>query len=171
MHIYDLTVPQLAHTLTNLDRWLTKAGEHATAKGIAEDSLLGAKLAPDQYSLVRQVQVATDNAKLIPGRLAAKEWPGHPDTETTLDQLHARIASVKSYLGTFQAADFDSALERTVMLPWMAKGQYLTAADYTVQFALPNFYFHVVTAYSIMRHLGVPLGKVDFIGPIAIKSE
>ena len=170
MDIYDLTVPQLAHTLTNLDRWLSKAGEHAAAKGMAEDSLLGAKLAPDQYGLVRQVQVATDNAKLIPGRLAAKEWPGHPDTETSLAPLHARISSVKDYLGTFQPADFAGAHDRQIVLPWMAKGQHLTAPDYVVQFALPNFYFHVVTAYSIMRHLGVSLGKMDYIGPIAIKQ-
>lgn len=170
MHIYDLTVPQLKHTLTNLGRWLSKAGEHAKAKGLAEDALLAAKLAPDQYNLVRQVQAATDNAKLSAGRLAAKEWPGHPDTETTIDQLQARIASVKSYLDTFLPADFDAAHERQVVLPWMAKGQHLTAPDYVVQFALPNFYFHVVTAYAIMRHLGVPLGKTDFIGPIAIKT-
>ena len=170
MHIYDLTVPQLKHTLTNLDRWLTKAGEHAKTNGMAEDALLGSKLAPDQYSLVRQVRAATDNAKFIPGRLAGKDWPSHPDTETTLDQLHARIASVKSYLDTFQPADFDGAIERTVVLPWMAKGQHLTAADYLVQFALPNFYFHVVTAYAIMRHVGVTVGKTDYIGPIAIKQ-
>lgn len=169
MHLYDLTVPQLAHTLTNLDRWLTKAGEHAAAKGLSEDALLGSRLAPDQYGLVRQVQVATDNAKFVPGRLAGKEWPGHPDTETTLDQLHARIASVKSYLATYQPADFEGAHERTIRLPWMQKGQHMIAADYVVQFALPNFYFHVVTAYSIMRHLGVTLGKMDYIGPIAIK--
>jgi len=170
MHIYDLTVPQLKHTLTNLDRWLTKAGEHAQSKGMSEDTLLGARLAPDQFALVRQVQVVTDNAKFVPGRLAAKEWPGHPDTETSLAQLHERIASVKGYLDTFQPSDFDGAHERQIVLPWMTKGQHLTAPDYVVQFAMPNFYFHVVTAYGIMRHLGVPLGKMDYIGPIAIQQ-
>jgi uncharacterized protein len=170
MNMFDFTVPQLKHTLTNLDRWLTRAGEHATAKEIPEDKLLGSRLAADQFPLVRQVQVATDNAKFVPGRLTAKDWPSHPDTETSIAQLHARIASVQTYLDSFGPADFEGAAERNIVLPWMAKGQHLTAPDYVVQFALPNFYFHVVTAYSIMRHVGVSLGKMDYIGPIAVKQ-
>src|SRR5690349_6683641 len=100
MHLYDLTVPQLLKTLRNVDRWMTTAEAHAKASNIQADELLNGRLAPDQFTFVRQVQVATDNAKFIPGRLAGKEWPGHPDTETTFEQLHARIASVSSYIET-----------------------------------------------------------------------
>ncbi|HEY5948799.1 MAG TPA: DUF1993 domain-containing protein [Kofleriaceae bacterium] len=169
MHIYDLTVPQLIKTLRNLDRWLTLANTHAQTANIPVESLITARLAPDQYSLVRQVQVATDNAKFIPGRLAGKEWPSHPDTETTFDQLHARIASVQSYIESFSREDFDDIDKRKIRLPWMKPDQWLDPHDYVVQFALPNFYFHVVTAYAILRHKGVQLGKNDYIGGLPMQ--
>lgn len=170
MHIYDLTVPQLVKTLRNLDRWLWLAGTHAEKTQTPVDSLMTARLAPDQYNLVRQVQVATDNAKFIPGRLTGKEWPSHPDTETTLEQLHARIASVQGYIETFTADDFAEVERRKIRLPWMKEDQWLQPLDYLVQFGLPNFYFHVVTAYAILRHKGVPLGKNDYIGGLPMQS-
>jgi uncharacterized protein len=171
MHIYDLTVPQLSHTLRNLDRWLGLAATHALNTQADPATLLHARLAPDQYVLVRQVQTACDNAKLIPARLAGKEAPPHPDTETTFEQLRARVATVLGYLETFQRADFDDVTGRKITLPSMQPGSFLTAENYVVQFALPNFYFHLVTAYSILRHAGVKLGKIDFIGPIAIQQS
>ena len=112
---------------------------------------------------MRQVQVASDNAKFIAGRLAGKEWPSHPDTETTFEQLRARLASVIGYLDTFTREDFDQIEARKVKLPWMKPDQYLSAYDYLVGFGLPNFYFHVVTAYAILRHKGVKLGKQDLL--------
>jgi hypothetical protein len=170
MHIYDLTVPQLKLALQNLDRWLTRAVTHADSKQIAHSQLLDARLAADQYPFVRQVQVACDNAKFIPARLAGSQAPSHPDTETTFDQLHARIASVVEYLGTFKREELDSVTDRKVVLPWMSGTQHIMGGDYVVQFGMPNFYFHLVTAYSILRNQGVPLGKMDFIGPIALRS-
>ena len=170
MHIYDLTVPQLSATLRNLDRWLTLASAHAQDHQVSVDSLLNARLAPDQYMLVRQIQVACDNAKYIAGRLAAKEWPSHPDTESTFDQLRSRIGSVLEYLGTFARDDFEEVERRKIKLPWMKEDEWLAAYDYLVGFALPNFYFHIVTAYAILRHKGVKLGKNDFLGRLPIQS-
>jgi len=170
MHIYDLTVPQLMKTLRNLDRWLTLAAAHADREQLPVERLLHARLAPDQYIFVRQVQVVCDNAKLIAGRLAAKEWPSHPDTETTIDQLRGRVASVMNYLAEFRPQDFETASERKISLPWMEADTWLRADEYLVQFALPNFYFHVVTAYSILRHAGVQLGKNDYLGELPMRS-
>jgi hypothetical protein len=170
MDIYDLTVPQLIKTLGNLDRWMTLASKHAESAKLAPSELLSARLAPDQFAFVRQVQVATDNAKFIPGRLAGKEWPPHPDTETTFDELHARIAAVRGYIETFSRADFANVDRQRVRLAWMKEDQWLAPHDYLVQFALPNFYFHVVTAYAILRHKGVPLGKSDYIGGLPMQS-
>ena len=165
MDAYDLTVPQLIHTLGNLDRWLDLAAAHPSA-----ESLLNARLAPDQFTFIKQVQTAADNAKMMPGRLTGKEWPSHPDTETTYPELKARIASVVGYLKTFKREDFAGAEDRKISLPWMQGGAHLTGLDYLSQFALPNFYFHVVTAYSILRAQGLPLGKALFIGPINIRQ-
>jgi hypothetical protein len=163
MHIFDLTVPQLKLALRNIDRWLVKASEHANAA-----ALLTARLAPDQFHFTKQIQTATDNAKFVPARLTGQTAPSHPDTETTYEQLRARIASVVEYLDTFKREDFDQPVEK-IVLPWMKAPQHLLAMDYVIQFALPNFYFHVTTAYSILRNQGVQLGKMDFIGPINLK--
>jgi uncharacterized protein len=165
MDIYDVTVPQLQHTLANLDTWLKKAALHDSG-----EKLLAARLAPDQFQLTKQVQTATDNAKMMAGRLAGREWPAHADTETTFAQLHARIASVKEFLTTFGPQDFAEAADRKIKLPWMSPTQFMVGSEYLVQFALPNFYFHIVTAYGILRHSGVQLGKMDFIGPIHIQN-
>ena len=165
MNAFDLTVPQLAKTLRNLDNWMKAAETHATNKKFPVDNLIHARLAPDQFTFVRQVQSACDNAKFIPGRLTGKEWPTHPDTETTFAELHTRIASVQSFLDTFKREDFAGAEERKITLPW-TEGKWMTGAEYLSEFALPNFYFHVVTAYAILRHNGVDVGKMDFLGPI-----
>jgi len=170
MHMYDLTVPQLSKTLRNVDDWLSRAIKHAETTHVPVETLMAARLAPDQYMFARQVQVACDNAKYIAGRLAGKEWPSHPDTEATLDQLRTRVASVQSYLSAFTRDDFEHAPTRKISLPWMQAGSWLHAGDYLVQFALPNFYFHVVTAYAILRHKGVPLGKNDYLGELPTQS-
>jgi hypothetical protein len=169
MNFFELTVPQLQKTLRNLDNWMTTAEKHAEAKKFPVDNLIHCRLAPDQFTFARQVQTVCDNAKFLPGRLAGKEWPAHPDTETTFEQLHARIASVQGYLETFKPADFDGAADRRITLPW-TEGKWMTAAEYVIQFALPNFYFHTVIAYEILRHNGVELGKRDYIGGIPLKS-
>jgi hypothetical protein len=163
MDIYDLTVPQLQRALGSLDKWLDKAALHD--KG---EALLASRLAPDQFALTRQIQTACDNAKMLPSRLAGREWPAHPDTETTFAELHARIATVQEYLKTFGPQDFVDAADRTIKLPWMKPDQFMLGSGYLIEFGLPNFYFHVVTAYSILRHEGVQLGKMDFLGRMSI---
>lgn len=167
MPLYDATVPPTKKMLTNLASWLDKAEAHAKAKGFEPDNYLGLRLAPDQYTFVKQIQGACDAAKFVAARLTGKEAPKHPDTEATFGELRTRIQSVIDYLGTFEAKDFDGADERLVMLPFL-EGKGLRSSEYLNGMALPNFYFHTVTAYAILRHAGVDLGKRDFIGGLEL---
>jgi hypothetical protein len=160
-------ITECSKMLSNLDGWLKKAEAHAKAKGYDANVLLAQRLAPDQYPLVRQVQSSCDGAKFLAARLAAKDPPKHPDTETTMEELHARIAAVTAYLATYTEKDFEGADTRTVKLGWM-EGKGLRGGDNLVQLALPNFFFHVVTAYAILRHNGVELGKIDYLGSLPI---
>lgn len=169
MNLFELTVSQLAKTLRNLDRWLTLAEQYAETRKFPVDNLIHARLAPDQFTLVKQIQTACDNAKFIPGRLTAKDWPSHADTETTFEQLHVRIAALLTYLDGFKPDDFAGGEERKISLPWM-QGKWMSGAEYLTQFALPNFYFHVTLAYAILRHNGVPLGKIEFIGSVPMRD-
>ena len=169
MNLFDLTVPQCIKVLRNIDNWLATAIKHAEAKKFDVNTLVHARLAPDQFAFVRQVQTSCDNAKFIAGRLTGKEWPAHPDTETTVEQLRARVASVIAYLETFKPEDFAGAEERKISLPWM-EGKWMRGDEYAAQFALANFYFHVTTTYAILRHNGVELGKRDYIGGIPLKA-
>ena len=169
MTLYDLTIPQLIKMLKNVDHWLTAAAKHADAKKFDVNTLMKARLAPDQFAFERQVQTVCDNAKFIAGRLTGKDWPAHPDTETTFEQLHARIAAVIGYLEAFKPEDFAGADERKISLPWM-EGKWMRGDEYVSQFALPNLYFHLTTAYAILRHNGVELGKRDYIGGVPMRS-
>ena len=169
MNLFEYTVPQVAKTLRNLDTWLNSAEQYAASRKFPVDNLIGARLAPDQYPLVRQVQSSCDNAKFIAGRLSGKEWPAHADTETTFEQLHLRIATVLTYLDGFKVDDFAGADERKISLPWM-QGKWVSGFEYLTQFALPNFYFHITLAYAILRHNGVALGKMDFIGGFPMRD-
>lgn len=169
MNLFEQTVPQLAKTLRNLDRWLKAAEAYADQRKFPVDNFVHQRLAVDQYPLVKQVQAICDNAKFAAGRLAGKDWPAHADTETTFEQFHQRIAAVLAYLETFKPEDFAGAEERKITLPWMG-GKWMTGAEYVSEFALPNFYFHVTLAYSILRHNGVPLGKQDFIGSVPMRD-
>jgi hypothetical protein len=169
MQLYDLAVPQFMKMLKNVDNWLATAIAHADRKKYDVNNLLKARLAPDQFAFDKQVQTVCDNAKLITARLAGKEWPAHPDTETTFDQLRARVGSVVSYLETFKAEDFSGAEERKISLPWM-EGKWMRGDEYVAQFALANFYFHVTTVYAILRHNGIELGKRDYIGGVPMRS-
>jgi hypothetical protein len=152
--------------LKQLDAWLDKAQAHAEDKSFDTSVLVQARLAPDQYPLVRQVQSACDAAKFAAARVTGKEAPAHPDTETTFEQLHARIKAATAYLDTFKEADFQGAEERHVSLPWL-EGKYLMGSDYITEAVLPNFYFHLSHAYAILRHNGVALGKMDYIGSLS----
>lgn len=169
--IYDITVPPFKRALQNLDRILDKAATHAQTKKIEMDVLLGSRLFPDQFNLIRQVQIACDTAKLGAARLAGKEQvaPKHEDNEKTLLELKKRINDTINYLGTFSPSDFEGASERRISQPrW--EGKYLTGIEFALQHAIPNVYFHVTTAYSILRHNGVEIGKKDYLGEMPFKK-
>jgi hypothetical protein len=170
MNLYDLAIPQFTKMIANLDRWLESAAEHATKKPFDAGVLVAARLAPDQYPLSRQVQSACDGAKFTAARLTGKEAPKHPDTEQTIDELRARTRTVRAYLETFKAEDFAGAETRAIDIPW-AQGKFMHGREYLLELALPNFFFHVVHAYAILRHNGVPLGKRDYLGSVDMKSR
>jgi len=157
------TVSQFARMLKHLDQWLQKGTEFAQSKGFDPEVLTQARLAPDQYALVQQVQSACDAAKYAAAYLSDQKAPSHPDTEKTVSELRARIQKCVQYLETFKASDFNGAEERRVAPPWM-EGNSVRGEQYIHRIAVPNFYFHVTTAYDILRHNGVDLGKRDFIG-------
>jgi hypothetical protein len=169
MNLYDLTVPQLIKMLGNVDRWLAAAIEHAVRKKFDVNQLLKFRLAPDQFAFDQQIQTVCDNAKFVVARLAGKDGPAHPDTETSFEQLRARVATVIDYLETFEPVDFAGAEDRKISLPWM-DGKWMRGDDYVAQFALANFYFHTVIAYAILRNNGIALGKRDFIGGVPMWS-
>lgn len=165
MSLYQASVPPMKKMLGNLGRWLDAASKHATDKGFDPNVFASSRLAPDQYPLTRQVQSCCDAAKFTASRLSGRDAPSHPDTEQTLDDLKARVKTVVEHLGSLDPADFEGAKSRRVALPFLAD-QYVTGADYLHEMALPNFYFHLTTAYAILRHNGVNLGKRDFIGSL-----
>lgn len=161
--IYDLTVPQFAKTLKNLNAILDKAAGFADSKKFEMDVLLQSRLAPDQFNFIRQVQIACDTAKLGASRLTGKAAPVQEDNEKTLSEIKARIDSVVSYLESFKPEDFKNAASATITQPrW--EGKSLTGEQYVIHHMIPNFYFHVTTAYSILRHNGVDIGKKDYLG-------
>lgn len=159
-------VTQYGRMLENLDAWLGAGIGYAEQRKFDPEILVSARLAPDQYALVQQIQSACDAAKYAAAYLSGQKAPSHPDTETTLAQLRARIATCVAYLTTFKAADFAGAEERRVAPAWMG-GQSVRGETYIHRISVPNFYFHVATAYAILRHNGVPLGKQDYIGVTA----
>jgi hypothetical protein len=157
------TVTQFSKMLENLDAWLQKGVDHAKAKGFDADVLAAARLAPDQYALVQQVQSACDAAKYAAAYLSGQKAPSHPDTEKTVAELRTRIKTCRDYLAGFKSGDFTGAEERRVAPPWM-EGKSVRGDVYLTRLSVPNFYFHVTTAYAILRHNGVELGKRDFVG-------
>lgn len=164
--MYFQTFRQMKKTLGQLDTWLEKAAEHAKTKGYDGNVLATQRLAPDQFALARQVQIACDTAKLGASRLTGKDAPSHADTEQTLDELRARVQSVIAYLDGYQASDFDGVEARTITQPrW--EGKIMTGPDYFLEHVMPNFFFHASHTYAILRHNGVPLGKKDYLGALS----
>ena len=170
MSLVHASVLQTRKMLTHLDGWLDKAIAHAKAKSFDPAVFLAARLAPDQYPFVRQVQSACDTPKFAAARLAGKEPPKHPDTEQTIDELRTRIRSVVGYLETFKAGDFEGAEARVIALPFL-EGKVMSGAHYLIESALPNFYFHLNHAYAILRHNGVDVGKRDYIGTLTVRER
>ena len=163
------TLCQMKKMLGHLDKWLGAAAAFAKEKSFDPNVFLGLRLAPDQFPLVRQVQSSCDTLKLAAARLAGKEAPSHPDTEQTIDELRARIATVLAYVNGFTEKDFEGAATRTISTPrW--EGKVMTGADYFLEHSVPNFFFHVTHAYAILRHNGVTLGKRDYLGPLSLRA-
>jgi uncharacterized protein len=162
MNLYDATVPVFVKLLSNVDKWLDKAAALADAKKFDVDVLATARLAPSQYPFVRQIQSACDQAKFTVAKLTGKDAPSHPDTEKTIAEIRQRIRTVVDYLNSFQRDDFAGAEDRKCSHSWMG-GKSLRGGDYLDHFALPNFHFHLTTAYDILRHNGVDVGKMDYI--------
>lgn len=163
--MYDMLIPQATKMLRNLNSIFGKAETYATAKKVDFEVLLQSRLAIDMLPLVRQVQIACDTVKLGASRLTAKEAPTHADDEKSLADVRARIQSTIGYLESLKKSDFDGASERKVTTPrW--EGKWLTGTDYLHHHVLPNLYFHVTTAYAILRHNGVEIGKKDYLGEL-----
>jgi len=166
--IFDLTIPQFIKTLKNLDSILDKAAGFADAKKVEMEVLLQSRLAPDQFNLTRQIQIVCDTAKLAAARLTGKTAPTHEDKEKTVSEVKSRIQSVITYLETFKPEDYKNAATITVTQPrW--EGKTLTGEQYAIHHVIPNFYFHVTTAYAILRHNGVDIGKKDYLGALPYK--
>ncbi|HCJ7669904.1 DUF1993 family protein [Pseudomonas aeruginosa] len=164
LSIYQASIPTFLRTLGNLSAILKKAADHAEAKNIDPRIFIDARLAPDMFPLARQVQIASDAAKGAGARLAGLEVPSYADTETTFDELQARIARTVEFLEGIREEQLDGAEERNVTLKVRGQEISFNGRDFLFGFALPNFFFHVTTAYAILRHNGVELGKMDFLG-------
>jgi hypothetical protein len=162
MNAFEI-VSQFSRMLTNLDAWLQAGVDFASSKGFSPDVLAQARLAPDQFSLVQQVQSACDQAKYAAAYLSGQAPPSHPDTETTIEELRARIAAARSFVDSVKEPAYANAATIRVAPPWMG-GKSVRGDGYLMRVGIPNFYFHVTTAYAILRHNGVVLGKGDYIG-------
>lgn len=163
------TVKMFAKTLRNLEKWIEKAEESATARSFEVNVLASSRLAPDAYEFTKQVQAACDQAKFAAAYLSGQPAPSHPDTEKTIDEIKARIATCLAFVDSVPEAAYAGADERKVSPGWLG-GAWLRGSDYVAEVAIPNFYFHVTMAYAILRHNGVALGKMDFIGGLTIQQ-
>ena len=167
--MYAPMFTQFARTLNQMTAWLTAAEAYAVERKFDAGILMHARLAPDQFALARQVQIACDTAKLGLSRLTGKDAPSHADTETTLAELKVRIASVIGYINDFKAADFEGTDARTVTQPrW--EGKVMTGHDYFLEHVVPNFFFHASHTYALLRHNGVPIGKKDYLGALSMRA-
>jgi hypothetical protein len=160
---YQAAVVLPTQRLRALISLISKVQAEAMENGADESTILDARLAPDMFPFSRQIQIASDNAKGMASRLARREIPKYEDTETTLDELKARLQKTIDYLDTFSESDFVEAATAEARFPYFP-GMKLVGAGYLYTYALQNFMFHVVTAYDILRNLGYTIGKSDFMG-------
>lgn len=163
--MYDSAIPTLKRMLTNLSAILKKGEAHADAKKIDQSILLNARLAPDMYALTRQVQIATDMSKGAVARLAGLEIPKYEDNETTFADLQARIAKTVAFIDGIKPAQLEGSENRDIVISVRDTNLEFKGQAYLLNWVNPNVYFHIATAYNILRHNGVELGKLDFLGP------
>jgi len=162
--MYQASVPCLRHMLSSLSTLLKKSAQHAANHKIDPAVLINARLFPDMFPLVRQVQIASDQAKGCAARLAGIDIPKFEDNETSFEALQARIAKTIAFLDSVKAEQIDGSEHRVIVLQIHEEKREFSGKDYLLQWVLPNFYFHLTTAYDILRHNGVEIGKMDYLG-------
>ena len=166
MTMHSASAPVFARMLRNMSAWLDKAEAHAAAKKFDPAVLMQARLAPDMLPLPKQVQIACDAAKFAMARISGNEAPAFADEEATLAELRERIAKTVAYVESVSAASLDGTDAKSITVPRRDGSMTMTGEDYLKAFALPNFYFHATTTYALLRHNGVELGKMDFLGKL-----
>lgn len=166
LSMYQASVPVFQKMLTNLKAILQKGEAYAAAKQVDPSTLLSSRLHPDMFPLTRQVQIAADAAKLGCARLSGVEAPKYEDNETTFAQLVERIDKTLTYLATLKPSDLDGREDRDISITAGPRSLQFKGLVYLLNWALPNFYFHVTTTYAILRHNGVDVGKMDYLGAV-----
>ncbi len=164
--MYQGSAPVFTHNLKNLSKLLKKAAADCKARGYEPSVLLNTRLAPDMFPLIRQVQVATDNAKGCCARLTGVDNPVFEDNESTFPELQERIKRTLAFIRSLKAAQYLGSDVRVVVMKTPIGNLTFNGVDYLNGWALPNFYFHYSAAYNLLRHNGVQLGKLDFLGPV-----
>ena len=162
--MYSQSVPVFTRALNNILAWLDKAEAHATARGFEADNYLGLRLAPDMAPFTRQIQIATDSVKGCVARLSGTDAPSWPDEEATVGELRERIKKAIAFAEAADAALIDKSGESKISLPLPSGAIEFTGESFLTTFVLPNFFFHVTLTYALLRHGGVDLGKMDFLG-------
>lgn len=166
LSMYSASKPAFGQMLKTLSHILKKAEEHCEAKKIDPSVLMNARLYPDMAPLTRQIQIATDQVKGSLSRIAGKEPPVWPDEEKTFADLQARVKKAQDFLAAVKPEEIDGTEDKDIKLKLGPQEMTFKAEPFLINFSLPNVYFHVVTAYDILRHNGVEIGKRDFIGSI-----
>lgn len=160
---------QMVRSLRQLDACMEKAVEYAKARGFEPDKYFGLRMAPDQFPFERQVQIACDALRLGVARITGTEAQPVSDSEKTIDELRARVKMTIEVVSAAKPAQFEGADKRAFTTPrW--QGKTMTGRDYLIQHVVPNFHFHIVHAYALLRHAGVPLGKADYLGPLTMTA-
>jgi hypothetical protein len=166
LNMYEASIPAFARMLENLSQILHKAEAYAENRKIAPQVLIDARLAPDMFPLARQIQIASDSVKGAAARLTGSEIPSYPDTETSFAELQERIAKTLKFIQGFKPEQFDGSETRDILVKGRNHERRFNGRDYLFSFVIPNFFFHVTTAYAILRHNGLEIGKADYLGNI-----
>ena len=164
LSMYDASIPHLKHMLNNLSAILKKGSDYATSKKFEPAVLVNARLFPDMFALAKQIQIATDQAKGCAARLAGIDIPKFEDNDTTFDALQVRIARTVAFLDSIKADQVNGSEDRNIVFQVHETQMEFKGRDYVFGWVFPNFYFHLTTAYNILRHNGVEIGKKDYLG-------
>jgi len=170
LSLYDISIPVYLTALNNLLALLDKAKAHADGEGADFAHWLDARLAADMHPLTRQIQIVSDAAKGGAARLAGLEPPAMPDEEITFDQLRDRLVRTIAFIETIRPEQVDGRETATIELKFPGRTMSFTGRDFLLNFSLPNFYFHLVTAYGLLRHKGAPIGKMDFLAGAQMRA-